>query len=108
MNTKEISSAQLSVSKHFTVESINDLIDRFSIDGFNSYYNTETKSIDVETDAKDFISNITIIKQELKNWIDELPVDFDTAKIVRDNLEFIFNITQLPIETGNVIKVYLY
>lgn len=109
MDTKAISNAQLNVSKHYTVESINKLISRFNQCGFTSYYNTETKSIDVEPYDTNIDCHIITIKEELKDWVnDYLPVDSNTITIVRNNIDFIYNITQINTDNGIIIKVYLY
>lgn len=108
MNTEKISYAQLNVSKHYTVQSITDLINGFSALGFNSYYNSDTKSIDVESNENEYGSHIIIIKQGLKNWIDSLSVDPETSNVLHDYIDLIFNITTIHTDDGIIIKVYLY
>lgn len=111
MNTNEISYAQLNVSKHYTVESINKLINRLAANCLTSYYNTETKSIDIEVGNNGNISRlvkIEVIKAEIIQWIYQLPADNESKKIVGDNIDFIFNITQINTENGIIIKLYLY
>ena len=94
MNTTEISNAQLSVSSHYTTHTISRLIDRLNQNGFIAYYNSETKSIDIEPgDIANNNSHILTIKDELKNWIAEFPIDSNTSIIIRDNIDFIYNIT---------------
>ena len=48
MNTTKIYNAQLNVSKFYTVDSIKALIDRLSYIGEDVYYNSETRSIDID------------------------------------------------------------
>lgn len=106
MNTNEISNAQLNVSKHFTVESINKLINRLEACGYTAYYNTKTKSIDIEIGTNEI--SFESIKMEVKQWIYQLPVDDESKKIVADNIDFIFNITKIITEQGNIVKLHLY
>ena len=106
MDTVKISNAQLNVSKEYTVGTIDKLIGKFAHHGLISYYNIETKSIDIETG--DNIIEHDTIKTELKEWLNELPADKEDIKIMCDNIDFIFNITQINTDNGKIIKVYLY
>ena len=106
MNTSEISNAQLNVSKHYTVDSINNLINRLTESGYVSYYNTETKSIDIEINNNEISFND--IKMNVTQWVYQLPVDNESKKIVGNNIDFIFNITQINTDEGIIVKLYLY
>lgn len=106
MNTVKISNAQLNVSKYYTADTINSLINRISQNGLIAYYNTETKSIDVESENNKL--DINLIKIRIKEWLNELSADKEHIKIMCDNLEFIFNITQINSTNGLIVKVYLY
>lgn len=106
MDTIKISNAQLNVSKHYTVGTIDKLIGRFGKHNYIAYYNIETKSIDIEVGDNNI--NIGLIKTEIKEWLNELPADQESIDIMCDNIDFIFNITQINPEDGIIIKVYLY
>ena len=106
MNTTKIYYAQLNVSKFYTVETITKLIDRLSYLGQDVYYNNETRSIDIEGPyEKDNDDNI---RNELKEWIKELPADKESINIICDNINFVFNITKIGTENNNIIKLYLF
>lgn len=107
MNTLKISHAQLSVSKCYTVDTINTLINIIGRDGLISYYNFETKSIDIEHENNKEI-DINIIKYRLKEWLDTLTADKESIEILKNNIDFIFNITRLNSPDGTIFKVYLY
>lgn len=108
MNTTLISNAQLNVSKHYTVETIDKLLCRLNTN-LTAYYNTETKSIDIEIENEDYKTfDITIIKTELKEWLKELPTYSEYINIICDNIDFVFNITILRSDNKFIIKLYLY
>lgn len=106
MNTTKIYYAQLNVCKFFTVETITDLINRFKQFGQDIYYNNETRSIDIENPNGN--ATIGLIREELKQWLITLPADVNDINIICDNINFVFNITNIQIENDSIIKVYLY
>lgn len=109
MNTTEIYTAQLNVSKFFTVETITNLINKLSYLGKEVYYNAESRTIDIELeDPKTILIHTDLIRKELKEWIMELPADEESIKIICNNINYIFNITQIAIEGVSTVKVHLY
>lgn len=107
MNTIKISNAQLNVSNYYTAETINKLINLIEQNGLIAYYNTETKSIDVESDDINKL-NVDLIKLKLKEWLNNLSADDESIRIMCNNIDFIFNITQINSSNGPILKVYLY
>ena len=106
MNTTKIYSAQLNVSKFYTVEEITRLINRLGYLGQDIYYNNETRSIDIEEPIENI--NYDMIREEVKQWIKELPADEESIKIICDNINLIFNITKIKLQNDTIIKLYLY
>ena len=109
MNTTKIYYAQLNVSKLFTVDSITKLIERLQCTGDEVCYNIETKSIDIEIPkgtASEFNDNI--IRDELKEWVKELPAEQSDIDTICDNINFVFNITKIGAENSDIVKLYLY
>lgn len=107
MNTLKIYNAQLNVSRCYTVETITNLIDELSIYTENAYYNNETRSIDIEVDEGNNISNDDI-KYTIKSWLYTLPTDRGSIDIIAENINIVFNITRINNENNEIIKVYLY
>ena len=106
MNTTEIYYAQLNVSKYYTIDTISNLIDRLKHLGSEVYYDVGTKSINIENPKEDIED---IIKEELKQWLNELPAEKDDIKTLCDNIDFVFNITKINDESiGIIVKLYLY
>lgn len=108
MNTTKIYYAQLNVSNFFTVETITNLIEKISYIGKDAYYNTETKTIDIELDEENYLLAESKIRTELKNWIQGLDADKESINIICDNIDYIFNITQITIDNKIIAKLYLY
>ena len=109
MNTTKIYSAQLNVSEFYTVETINNLINKLSYLGKDVYYNTETRSIDIELeDPKTAQVDTETVRKELKEWIKELPADKESIYIICDNINIVFNITNITVDNISIIKLYLY
>ena len=104
--TKKIYYAQLNVSKFYTVEEITRLINRLGYLGQDIYYNNETRSIDIEEPIENI--NYDMIREEVKQWIKELPADEESIKIICDNINLIFNITKIKLQNDTIIKLYLY
>lgn len=105
MNTTKIYSAQLNVSEYYTIDTITDLINRLNNLGTDIYFNNETRSIDIEN-PKDNIEYS--IREELKQWLSELPADKESIITICNNINFVFNITKIGYEDNCIIKVYLY
>lgn len=106
MNTTEIYYAQLNVSEHYTVNSISELIDKLKHLGSEVYYDVSTKSINIENPKEDIED---IIKEELKQWLNDLPAEKDDIKTLCDNIDFVFNITKINDNSiGIIVKLYLY
>lgn len=111
MNTEKIYTAQLNVSKYYTEETINDLVSKLSFTGIgNTYYNEENKSIDIKCNRQSSIEDDIIIKNNIKEWLNTLPVNQDDISIIKDNIDIIFNITKIGIPNveKHIINVYLY
>lgn len=107
MDTKKILNAQLNVSKYYTIETIDNLINILKQNEFIAYYNTETKSIDIETESKDV--NMNLIKSIVKEWLNTIEAEEKYIKIMCDNLDFIFNFIQIySYDNKTIVKVYLY
>ena len=107
MNTTKIYSAQLNVSEFYTVETINNLINKLSYLGKDVYYNTETRSIDIELEDPKIVL-VDTVRKELKEWINELPADKESIDIICDNINIVFNITNITVDNISIIKLYLY
>ena len=48
------------------------------------------------------------IREELKQWLSELPADKESIITICNNINFVFNITKIGYEDNCIIKVYLY
>ena len=105
MNTKKIYYAQLNVSEHYTIDTITNLINKLHNLGTDIYFNNETKSIDIEN-PEDHIEDT--IREELKQWLNELPADKESINTICDNINFVYNITRIGYDDNCTIKVYLY
>lgn len=105
MNNSKIYTAQLDVSKFFTVETVTNLIDRLSYLGKDVYYNNKTRSIDIEIEDGKECDDIAI-REELKIWLHTLEANKESIEIICNNINLVFNITKLG--NINTIKVYLY
>lgn len=114
MNTQKIYNAQLNVSKCYTTETIEKLINNLSnYSKQNVYYNAETKSIDMEFEGFNYFHHIDNIKNVISQWVSELPCDKNSIDIICNNIDFIYNITVLhsellPFSDNDIIKIYLY
>lgn len=112
MNTTKLYDAQLNVSNQYNLETINNLITNLSEIFDDVYYNYETKSIDIEVEKTINRGNeIDIIKGELREWINSLDTNEESKKIVSENINFVYNITELSyneLENKCIIKLYLY
>lgn len=108
MNNTKIYYAQLDVSKYFTVETITNLINRLSYLGKDVYYSNETRSIDIELQDGTWLFDESKIRNELKHWVNELPAEEESIKTICDNINYVFNITQIAIGNNVTVKVYLY
>ena len=107
MNTTEIYYAQLSVSEHYTIDTITNLIDKLKHLGSEVYYDVGTRSINIENPTEEDIEDT--IREELKQWINELPAEKNDIETLCDNIDFVFNITKINDSTiGIIVKVYLY
>lgn len=108
MNNEKIYYAQLNVSKFYTVETINDLIDRLSYLGKDVYYNCDTKSIDIEVMDGVWLCDNRQIKRQLCEWIEQFPADKESIEIIKNNIDYVFNITNIAIDGVMTIKVHLF
>ena len=108
MNPTEISYAQLHASKFYTVETIDKLIEALGEVNLDAYYNSETRSIDIEIGDNDPTFMTSVIKTTLKNWIYGLQMDVEITATINNNIDFIFNITKINSDDKIIFKVYLY
>lgn len=109
MNTTKIYNAQLNVSEYYTIDAVKELINKLSYIGDDVYYNNATRSIDIDI-PKGTISEFddTLVRDELKIWLRELPANEEDIETVIENINCVFNITKIGSEKNDVVKLYLY
>lgn len=110
MNTEKICDAQLNVSKYYTTDTIEDLIYKLSQYELEAYYNTDTKSIDIEIIDENIFDEVDI-RGCLDQWLKELVLEGankDSIDIIRNNIDFVFNHTKIPNGKDSTVKLYLY
>ena len=112
MNTKEIYTAQLNVSKQFTDSSIGELCDIIfhcnTISEIrNVSYNAYLKSIEIVIDRRSEVEDDEKLRILLQNWLKTLPVSRNDIDILCNNIEFIFNISKVGVADFDKHLIYI-
>ena len=111
MNTEQIYSAQLNVSKYYNDQTINDLINdlKANMNSNNIQYNQTTGTIDIICDWNYTIEEDYKVREIINKWVKTLPINNTDKDIICANNEYIYNIAKIgyPHSNMHIMAIYL-